>query len=180
MRTEFGLTRVVCDCKVCSRWCKAVPGYLVPSDLGRLIPADTDPYQWADEHLRASIGLKFGDIWIPSLVPAKQENGHCHWFINNRCAVHENAPFGCAFFSDCKHSPAEADQISAIGRAARGEAFQSDTLYARIWRYLWDKGLQYLTCNDDKQKVQLGYDRLQRFAAQRHARAKKKAQRKRK
>jgi hypothetical protein len=93
-RKEIGFTRTTCGCKKCQVWCKHQPGFLVPSDLDRLIPQDEDPYQWAEKHLRASPGLRIVvsglTVSIPSIVPAKQENGHCHWFQGGNCLVHTN------------------------------------------------------------------------------------------
>jgi len=115
MREEFGFKRVICSCRKCRALCESLPGSLVPSDLNRLIPQDADPFQWAEEHLRASPGFQlrtpFGVVAIPSLVPTKQANGHCHWLHDGLCAVHENAPFGCAFLSQCSQSDAHAERI---------------------------------------------------------------------
>ena len=98
---EFAFERTVCECRKCKIWCEHMPGYLVPSDLTRLIPADADPMVWAEQHLRASQGYigftASGLASIPSLVPAKGEDGHCHWYEGGRCGVHDRSPFGCAY-----------------------------------------------------------------------------------
>lgn len=97
IRTEFGFQRTTCACELCSFWCRI----MVPSDLQRLCPPGADLMTWAKEHLRASQGFRVVNpmtgamLQIPSLVPAKQANGHCHWLQpDGRCGVHENSPFG--------------------------------------------------------------------------------------
>ena len=36
-RTEFGFARSICACPACRVFCHYVPGFLVPSDLERLL-----------------------------------------------------------------------------------------------------------------------------------------------
>jgi hypothetical protein len=147
VRTEFGFRRTTCDCELCSFWCQIMPGYLVPSDLRRLCPPDVDLMTWAREHLRASQGFialnkKTGErVQIPSLVPAKQANGHCHWLqADGRCAVHEIAPFGCAFL-DQHMKDREAHERNVAGRLARLEDFAANGPYSQVWHVLVREGL---------------------------------------
>ena len=77
---------------------------------------------WAREHLRASKGLQVFNpmtgkkLQIPSLVPAKQSNGHCHWLQSDgRCAVHENSPFGCAFLDQHMKDKGESSATKPDG-----------------------------------------------------------------
>ena len=129
IRTEFGFERTNCACRQCQIWCENQPGNLIPADLLRLIPEGVDPLQWAEQHLRASEGYELirpGVIrMIPSLVPAKQQNGHCHWYQSGMCAVHETSPFGCAFF-DQHISHEEARRRGDAARQARWEACTND------------------------------------------------------
>jgi hypothetical protein len=148
VRTEGGCKRSVCACEVCSCYCKVMPGYLVPSDLERLIPPGVDPLQWARQHLRASQGAKAVDpktgevlFIIPSLVPAKQALGHCHWLQpDGKCGVHADSPFGCAFF-DQHMTDEEAERRKQYARMVRAAAFEDDSLYATIWHTLKAEGL---------------------------------------
>ena len=103
VREEFGFTRTTCDCKACQTWCRHQPGFLVPSDLDRLIPAGEDPFVWAEEHLRASPGyMAFVEgqmVIAPSLVPTKKADGDCHWLRDGKCQVHAASPYGCAYLT---------------------------------------------------------------------------------
>jgi hypothetical protein len=47
----------------------------------------------------------------------------------------------------------EAESRNQIGRAARRQAFQERSLYARIWSHLWDRGLTYSTGAEDQEKA---------------------------
>src|ERR1700722_10542406 len=136
-RQEFGFQRTTCSCKKCSLWCEYVPGSLVPSDLDRLIPLGEDPFLWAEQHLLASPGFQIRTpqftVKIPSLGPRRQNNGHCHWFQDGRCAVHENSPYGCAFFGECEMTDDHAEKAARAGREARAKAFQEGGLYAQLW-----------------------------------------------
>jgi hypothetical protein len=116
IRTEFGFQRTSCDCEACSLFCKYVPGYLVPADLGRMKPPGEDLLAWAREHLRAAPGVLVVNpqlglaTRIPALVPARAADGRCHWLLpNGHCAVHGKSPYGCAFV-DSHMSRAEADR----------------------------------------------------------------------
>jgi hypothetical protein len=124
-----------------------MPGFLVPSDLLRLCPTEVDLMVWAKEHLRASAGIRVVNLLtgvtlqIPSLVPAKQANGHCHWLQSDgRCAVHANSPFGCAFL-DQHMIPAEAEKRNQAGRQARLEDFANNGPYSQVWQMLMKAGL---------------------------------------
>jgi hypothetical protein len=147
VRQEFGFQRTACSCELCSFWCEIMPGYLVPSDLQRLCPPDADLMAWAREHVRASQGFRQFDLrteemlQVPSLVPAKQANGHCHWLQSDgRCGVHDKSPFGCAFF-DQHMTEAEAKKRGQAGQQARLEDFAENGPYSQVWHMLMEAGL---------------------------------------
>jgi hypothetical protein len=133
-----------------------MPGFLIPSDLERLIPDGVDPFVWSEGHLRASFGslVPSGGVmkWTPSLVPAKADSGSCHWLKDGRCTVHENSPFGCAFL-DQHMTDREAEKRSQAGRDARWDDFVTDGLYSQIWQHLSERGLVYRTSQQDRLKV---------------------------
>ena len=172
-REEFGFRRNVCACRKCTLWCEHVPGALVPSDLDRLIPSGDDPFRWAEEHLLASPGFRimspFGEILvqIPTLVPKRQENGHCDWLQNGLCSVHADSPFGCAFYRQCQQSAQQAESRSIAARLAREKAFQEGSLYAQIWHHLWNAGQQELTTLENIKRGDQEVERLNQ-AEQRH------------
>ena len=112
-----------------------MPGSLDVIDLARLCPPDHDVFTWAEQHLRA-----LTDKPYPTLVPARQANGHCHWLFEGLCAVHENAPYSCAFF-DAHMTEEEINRRSAATIQARQEDAARDGLYYRVWNHLCHKGL---------------------------------------
>lgn len=144
-RIEFGVGRTNCSCRDCQTNCRFMPGFLIPSDLGRMIPAGSDPMAWAETNLLASPGALVmksgsGDVFrIPTLVPAIKKDGSCIHLQgskrNSKCAIHEIAPFGCAFF-DCG---TEREGLSFEGLMAVYNA-GSNSLYYRLWQHLQDGG----------------------------------------
>jgi hypothetical protein len=134
-REEHGFRRTVCGCAFCAAPCRHVPGSLDTSDLARLCPAGQDVFAWAEEHLRAVTDKPF-----PTLVPARGPGGACHWHFDGRCAVHDRAPYGCAFF-DSHMSEEEIERRAAATVAARREDAAAEGLYYRVWRHLCGKRL---------------------------------------
>jgi hypothetical protein len=134
-REEFGFRRTQCGCASCQVHCRHLPGSLAPSDLARLCPPGQDVFAWAEQHLRAVT-----DRPVPTLVPARQADGRCHWFLDGRCLVHDRAPYGCAFF-DSHMAPDEVERRQAATLRARGEDAAAGGLYARVWRHLCRHGL---------------------------------------
>jgi hypothetical protein len=188
IRQEGGFKRTTCGCELCSCYCKVMPGFLVPSDLERLIPKDADPMAWARTHLRASKGSVMVNTLtgetissIPSLVPAKQANGHCHWLNQDgKCNVHSDSPFGCAFY-DQHMKDEEAERRNHYARMTRAQAFDEHSLYAEIWHMLKTEGLvgggEYAQSQRELQRVRSTMERRQTFAARRDRRKAKKRQR---
>jgi hypothetical protein len=117
-----------------------MPGFLIPSDLERMIPAGADPLQWAESNLLASPGalaMKNGKTFrIHTLVPTTKPDGSCIHYRKQHCQIWENAPFGCAFFG-C--GAKDEDRVSKSGLVDVMKA-QNDveSLYSRIWEHLWD------------------------------------------
>jgi hypothetical protein len=120
-----------------------IPGFLIPSDLGRMIPAGADPLLWAESSLLASPGalvMKDGQTFrIPTLVPATKEDGSCIHYRQRSCQIWENSPFGCAFFG-C--GAVDEDRLSHEGLAAILRAWRGPEppLYVMLWTHLWDAG----------------------------------------
>ena len=134
-REEFGFRRTACACTSCQVHCRIMPGSLVPSDLARLCPPGQELFAWAEVHLRAVAGTPF-----PTLVPARATNGHCHWLFAGRCAVHEAAPFGCAFFDTHMTDGEMKQRLEATLQARRLDAAAQGPYY-QVWRHLRLKGL---------------------------------------
>lgn len=134
---RYGVERTRCGCGLCQVFCRYVPGRLDPTDLARLgpEPGQGDLYTWAEEHLRA-----IPDVGEPRLVPARNARGHCHWFLDGRCLVHVQAPFGCAYF-DAHMDQAEVDRRSRLASEEVRRDAAVEGPYLRIWRYLCGRGL---------------------------------------
>ncbi len=87
-RTEFGFKRIVCDCSACGRFCLAMPGHLVPSDIKRIAERLNEPdiAQFAFDNLLASPGaivIANGEYkTIPTLVPARKPDGSCRFLCD--------------------------------------------------------------------------------------------------
>jgi hypothetical protein len=135
VRQEHGFRRTECACPLCAAPCRHIPGGLDPADLARLCPPGQDVFAWAEQHLRA-----LTDRPYPTLVPARGPDGSCHWLFQGRCAVHANAPYGCAFF-DTHMSPDEVERRYAATVAARQEDAAAGGLYHRVWQHLCRRGL---------------------------------------
>ena len=151
-RTEFGHPRVSCDCKQCTDPCRFIPGYLIPSDLKRLIPDQLKPEEalkWCEDHLLASPGAIVGNSVtgetkvIPTLVLAsksKQDPSCIFLDANRRCTIHDKAPFGCAFSKVCTLAPHD-HWLSIQGLTTLAEEWaKPDSLYRIIWEHLNEIG----------------------------------------
>ena len=136
MRTEFGVPRSECGCEGCRTNCMFMPGFLIPSDLQRMIPNHVEPLAWAETNLLASPGAlvqRDGERFrIPTLVPAVKPDGSCiHLNGCGACSIHAVSPFGCAFFSCTQDVP----NMSAAGLWSIYTA-PPEHLYHRLWRHL--------------------------------------------
>ncbi len=74
-------------------------------------------------------------------MPAVTDEGACHWYQGGRCTVHENSPFGCAFF-DQHQSDRQARNRAEKGLAAILVALADPgSLYRRLCDFLVAEGL---------------------------------------
>jgi hypothetical protein len=162
-RTDFGFARTTCGCEYCKVYCRHMPGSLAVPDLERLCPQGQDVFAWAEQHLRAIITKPY-----PTLVPARQQNGECHWFFQEGCAVHEAAPYSCAFF-DAHMSEEEAARRSEASVQSRKEDAAAQGLYFRVWIHLQQKGLT--APHGDREGVRLDMSRLNRSTLRHRRRA---------
>jgi hypothetical protein len=82
-RIELGFERTECACPDCKRYCEFMPGMVIPSDLECLTEylGYSNPVEFALENLLSSPGatvINGGQIrQVPSLVPARDQNGAC-------------------------------------------------------------------------------------------------------
>jgi len=123
-----------------------MPSYLVPSDLGRLAKRfGCNPLELAKSHLLASPGaeiLKDGKLYrLPTLVPARNDNGQCKFLVDSQCAIHAESPFGCAFF-DFDMPDLEADRRAMAGLQALWDVWHGgdESGYSVLWEILYLSG----------------------------------------
>ncbi len=161
-REQHGFARTRCPCEFCRVYCRHIPGTLDVADLTRLCPADQDVFAWAELHLRA-----LTDKSSPTLVPARRSNGHCHWLVQGLCAVHADAPFGCAFF-DAHMDDAEVERRRAATVEARNRDARENGLYYRVWQQLCRKGLT--APSGDREAVAVEMRRIQQEPERRRRR----------
>jgi len=157
VREQFGFGRTVCGCAVCAAFCRHIPGSLDVADLSRLCPPGQDVFVWAEQHLRARTDKPF-----PTLVPARRANGHCHWLVDGQCAVHDHAPYCCAFFDSHMDSSEVTRRYAPTVQARRADA-ASNGLYYRVWLHLCQRGL--IDTPGNRAAVALDLGRIQRSAA---------------
>lgn len=148
-REAYGFIRTRCDCVICKIPCRHIPGGLDVPDLLKLCPPDQDVFAWAEQHLRA-----LSDKPVPALVPARQANGHCHWYYDGKCLVHTNSPYGCAYFDTHMPTEEERKRYDAMTRSRQADA-DANGLYTRVWRHLRDKGLIADTGNREAMNDQI-------------------------
>jgi hypothetical protein len=156
-RRVFGFARTTCGCELCKAYCRHMPGALDPSDLPRLCPDGHDVFAWAEQHLRAQVHQPY-----PLLVPARNALGHCHWLFDGKCAVHENAPYSCAFF-DAHMSDEEVERRAAATIQACKDDAAANGLYHRVWLHLRQRGL--IARPGDRDALRAEARRLNRRAA---------------
>jgi Fe-S-cluster containining protein len=121
--------RTSCSCDKCRACCEHAPG--------RLIPEDIEHFEAKD--LRASDGsvvlTPSGPLQVPTIIPAVQENGHCIFYQNGLCAVHEHSPFGCAAV-DPHMDERRALRRSQASLKAILDDVQNDGPYHKLWMRL--------------------------------------------
>jgi hypothetical protein len=134
-----------------------MPGFLIPTDLDRMVPAGTDPFQWAELNLQASPGaivMKSGETFrIPTLVMATKPDGSCIYFQKRRCTIWETSPFGCAFFGCDSGSDQDQLRLSHDGLVAVFQAWHEDSLYKRIWYHLQESGREAEAPEDKRARM---------------------------
>lgn len=146
-RKEF--QRTECACEKCALFCHHMPGCLIPGDEraiaehveGRAL-TNAEVTDFGLSHFSASMGARaitrIGIIHIPSIVPRLTETG-CVFLKDERCGIHQVAPFGCSHMDD--HMPVEeANERSKAAVSAQANGHQRASLYSRLWKALYDAG----------------------------------------
>ena len=149
--------RKPCECSLCVGACRD-PGYLIPTDLERLgIKTADDARGWIRASMNYAVAVTGGYGLLRALVPTvNAETKVCRWMDkDNRCTVHDVAPFGCAYFNACERRAvvmAGTDEMKKqwsgrvmwgfqlIEGAWKRRAAGQPSLYAELWHELWNGG----------------------------------------
>ncbi len=147
-RIELGYARTSCSCEECEFNCRFMPSYLLPADLPRLHEADAQEGEgleaWAMRRLLASPGFTMatgtGPAQVPTLVPARKEDGSCVHLKDGLCSMHEVSPYGCAF-TDAHMTEFEVrTRTMAAIHTLIEELRRPGNDYLRLWKLLWEAG----------------------------------------
>lgn len=127
------LERTECACPDDVAYCRQTPGQLIGSDLDALAARLGE--EALLESLQASRGARVekGDqTWrIPTIRP-RMRHGRCVFLReDDRCGIHDAAPFGCAFF-DAHMAQAVSDARAWWGVAAIVDDARYLALHARL------------------------------------------------
>lgn len=104
MTPPTNFTRTKCCCDACVKCCKRQPGPLMPGDLERIAEHRGETVEQAKENFWASPGslvknTATGEVERIGTITPKYRKGRCVFLNeNDRCSIHEVAPFGCAYF----------------------------------------------------------------------------------
>ena len=172
MKARDKYERTVCACNDCRAPCECMPGHLVPSDIPRLIA-------WLDKgtpglsatlgmFLAASPGATIRDratgetLQVPTIVPNRHpKTGKCAFLMDDGlCAVHEVAPYGCAYF-DMHMSREEGDRRVYAGL----EEIVRSQSYRDLWCMLAKNGQRAPSPNDGRRALAAALDRTRTRAA---------------
>jgi Fe-S-cluster containining protein len=101
-RSSF--TRTKCACRDCVACCKRQPGPLAPGDYERIqkhlgaTDAEMRSRFWASPGALIK-ELITGKVHRVGTITPRMRRGRCVFLDDNdRCSIHEVAPFGCAYF----------------------------------------------------------------------------------
>jgi len=142
-RDDFDRTR--CDCDSCLAACRHIPGGLIPQDMNRITESLSvdDVEAWSLQHLLASAGAEVpleGELCqLPTIVPDSRPDGSCVFLDNDRCTIHEVAPYGCSHL-DMHLSSRESRLRSNAGLRSIAIDWAKKGPYSRLWGALWESG----------------------------------------
>jgi Fe-S-cluster containining protein len=108
---DHDFNRTVCACQQCTACCKRQPGSLAHGDFERMVEHrerqgfDREvAFEWVKKQLWASPGAlvadtSTGEVHRIGTITPRMRKGRCVFLDENeRCKIHEVAPFGCSHF----------------------------------------------------------------------------------
>jgi len=156
-----------------------MPGMLAPGDIDRMYEATQKKFGaiketklvWAERVLLASAGGVVArrdtgkKMRVPTLVPARDATtGHCIFFnrLNERCTIHEVAPFGCAFFdAKMKNKEWQERSVAYHNHMISNVWMNPDAEYRMIWEHLDALGLRSPSIESSRLKISAEYAKTQ-------------------
>jgi Fe-S-cluster containining protein len=122
-RSEFCYDRTVCACGECVNNCRYIPGYLIPTDVGRIARhlGFTNLVEFAFRYLLASPGatvMQAGSVFqIPTLTPRRKEDGSCVFLDeHDRCRIHEVRPTAARSSTYISQTPRRSAAAAGVCR----------------------------------------------------------------
>ena len=139
----YGFVRTYCACETCQDYCKNISGMVSPLDLKRWQCTLRDGFEdWAFYHLAASPGalaqMHGKIIEIPTICMARRRpNGQCVMLTPSlQCSIHEDAPYGCAYFDHTLSGSAEGNKRSEAALLDILYDWTTDGPYSALWQKL--------------------------------------------
>jgi Fe-S-cluster containining protein len=110
--------RSICACEADRHQCRVHPGFLIPSDIPRIV-AHVSAQRGEPAEVLTLLSPSRGFVLreresqkitrLPTIIPMRKPDGSCMFLdAQERCTIHEVAPFGCAYF-DMHESRADSD-----------------------------------------------------------------------
>ena len=139
--------RTECACDDCKSHCKREPGFLIPGDWEQICERKLGDdlaqlHNFVTQNFRCSDKTKAitpdGLMVIPTIVPARKDDGSCVFLDENeRCTIHDIAPYGCSHFDD--HM--EFDEGHKRMQAGVAAIMNDPAAYCGLWALLADNDL---------------------------------------
>ena len=142
-----GFERTSCACSLCTACCKSQPGALANGDFERIAKRQgwtpEIAFEMAKRHFWASGGALVKDLAtgqtrrIGTITP-KRIRGRCVFLTeDNKCSIHDVAPFGCAYFdTHMSYDQAHPRSVWLVGSTSEPEyqAMRDKLPYAQSYK----------------------------------------------
>jgi Fe-S-cluster containining protein len=130
--------RTTCACERCTACCKRQPGPLAPGDFERIVDYIAKTQNCSREIALSQAKTQFwaspgcivkdwkGDTFRIGTITPRYARGRCVFLDeNDRCKIHEVAPFGCSHFDTHMSQHEAMARSSWLAREQQGEEYQA-------------------------------------------------------